>query len=211
MLQYSLFSYKIYMLFFICQQWALFQVDAYVLPSGEVELNPSEKIISEYISKITDYWDYLVRLFHNFLTEESLQIFVQPTIMGKQVEWSAGESPNLYFLMNQDKKMLEDIAYIPEAIKAAYQSVATFLLRMKSFMNDFKEAHEMDVTQIKMERSVDAFKTLCDKLNKQMELIEEVVSFQPLGIIFLNLTPFQELFRPQPRRLFDVVMNTTPE
>ncbi|CAG5008078.1 unnamed protein product [Parnassius apollo] len=192
-------------------EWALFQVDAYVLPNGEVELNPSEKVISGYIEKITSYWDEHVRTFHNFLNDESLQIFVQPTIMGKQVEWSAGTSPNLYFLMNQDKKMLEDITYIPNAIKQAFECTALFLQRMDSFMMDFKEANEMDVEQIKNERDVVAFKMLCDKLVKQMDSIEDVVSYQPLGIVFLNLSPFQELYRPQPRRLFDVVQNTTPD
>ncbi|XP_045541953.1 dynein axonemal heavy chain 6 [Papilio machaon] len=194
----------------ICK-WALFQVDAYVLPSGEVELNPSEKIISEYISKVTEYWDEVVRTFHNFLNDDDLQMFVQPTIMGKQVEWSAGVSPNLYFLMNQDKKMLEDITYIPTAIKEAFGVVDVFLNRMKTFMVEFKAAHEMDLNLIRDERDVNAFKLLCDKLVKQMETIEDVVSYQPLGIIFLNLCPFQELFRPQPRRLFDVVLNTTPD
>ncbi|RVE44268.1 hypothetical protein evm_011063 [Chilo suppressalis] len=192
-------------------KWALFQVDAYVLQNGEVELNPSQKVISSYLEKITNYWDEYVRTFHNFLNEESLQIFVQPTIMGKQVEWSAGVTPNLYFLMNQDKTMLDDIAFIPHSVNFAYECVWTFLQRMQGFMENFKEAHEMDVDLIKAERDVAEFRKLCDKFNKQMESIEDVVSYQPLGLLFLCLCPFQELFRPQPRRLFDVVLNVTPD
>lgn len=164
-----------------------------------------------YLEKITSYWDEYVRTFHNYLNEETLQIFVQPTVMGKQVEWSAGVAPNLYFLMNQDKTMLADIAYIPQCLNDAYDSVWVFLRRMNGFMDNFKEAHDMDTNIIKQERDVNVFRKLCDKLNKQMESIEEVVSYQPLGLIFLCLCPFQELFRPQPRRLFDVVLNTTPE
>ncbi|XP_028179118.1 dynein heavy chain 6, axonemal [Ostrinia furnacalis] len=192
-------------------KWALFQVDAYVLPNGQVELNPSQKIIMTYLEKITSYWDQYVRTFHNFLNEETLQIFVQPSIMGKQVEWSAGVAPNLYFLMNQDKTMLADIAFIPSSLNNAYDCVWVFLQRMKGFMDNFREAHDMDINIIKQERDTNEFRKLCDKLNKQMESIEEVVSYQPLGLIFLCLCPFQELFRPQPRRLFDVVLNTTPD
>lgn len=192
-------------------QWALFQVDAYVVPSGEVELNPSQKIITTYLERITSYWDEYVRTFHNFLNEETLQVIVQPSIMGKQVEWSAGVAPNLYFLMNQDKVMMADIAFIPYSINYAYECVWTFLRRMKGFMDNFKEAHDMDINIIKAERDQNEFRKLCDKLNKQMEAIEDVVSYQPLGLIFLCLCPFQELFRPQPRRLFEVVVNTTPE
>lgn len=181
------------------------------MPSGDTELNPSEDIIATYMEKITNYWDEYVRTFHNYLNDETLQIFVQPTIMGKQVEWSAGESPNLYFLMNQDKDMLDDIAFIPFAHRNAYECVAIFLQRMQKFMDDFKDACEMDIDLIRQERDVAEFRKLCDKLMKQMESIEEVVSYQPLGILFLNLTPFQELFRPQPRRLFEVIVNITPE
>ncbi|VVC96959.1 unnamed protein product, partial [Leptidea sinapis] len=194
----------------VCK-WALFQVDVYVMPSGEVNLSPSEKIISSYIELITSYWDEYVRTFHNFLNEESLQIFVQPTIMGKQVEWSAGESPNLYFLMNQDKKMLDDIRFIPESVARAFECVRIFLKRFDHFMDHFKEAHEMDVNIIREERDVHAFRLLCEKFVKQIEQIEDVVSYQPLGLIFLCLSPFQELFRPQPRRLFEVVHATTPD
>lgn len=192
-------------------QWALFQVDAYVLPSGEIALNPSEKIVSSYLEKITNYWEEYVRTFHNFLNEKTLTIFVQPTIMGKQVDWSAGVSPNLYFLMNQDKKMLENIAFIPYSIKYAYECVWLFLNRMQSFTDNFKEAHEMDINIIKNERDVSMFRKLCEKFVKQMESIEDVVSYQPLGLIFLCLCPFQEVFRPQPKRLFDVVVTVTPE
>ncbi|XP_026758308.2 dynein axonemal heavy chain 6 [Galleria mellonella] len=191
-------------------KWALFQVDAYIQPNGQVELNPSEKVISSYVEKVTNYWDEYVRTFHNFLNEDSLQIFVQPTIMGKQVEWSAGVSPNLYFLMNQDKNMLADIAFIPFSIKNAYDSVWIFLQRMQGFMDNFREAHEMDINIIKQERDVNEFRKLCDRFNKQMESIEDVVSYQPLGLLFLCLCPFQELFRPQPKRLFDVVAVITP-
>lgn len=192
-------------------QWALFQVDAYVRPDGYIELNPSEHIVTTYIDRITSYWDEYVRTFHNFLNDESLKIFVQPTIMGKQVEWSAGVSPNLYFLMNQDKKMLDDIRFIPFAIKNGYDCVWLFLERMKSFVRNFKEAHDMDIELIRNERDVNEFRRLCDKLVKEMEAIEDVVSYQPLGVLFLCLSPFQELFRPQPRRLFDVILTTTPE
>ncbi|CAH2210825.1 jg216, partial [Pararge aegeria aegeria] len=191
--------------------WALFQVDAYVLPTGEVELKPSENIICSYMQKITDYWDEYVRNFHNYLNDETLQIFVQPTIMGKQMEWTAGESPNLYFLMNQDKSLLNDIQLISLVNHDAYDKVWIFLGRMKRFMDNFREAHEIDVNIIKNERDVNAFRKLCTELAKQMDEIEEVVSFQPLGLIFLNLCPFQELFRPQPRKLFEVVNSTTPE
>ncbi|CAH4038360.1 unnamed protein product [Pieris brassicae] len=192
-------------------KWALFQVDAYVMPSGKIELNPSEKIISSYMEKITDYWEEYVRTFHNFLNEETLQIFVQPTIMGKQVEWSAGQSPNLYFLMHQDKKMLADLNFIPQCIRDGFEAVWIFLRRMNKFMNSFREANEIDVNIIRQERNVEVFKKWCDKFVKQIEEIEEVVSYQPLGLIFLCLCPFQELFRPQPRRLFDVVQTTTPD
>ncbi|XP_021206053.2 dynein axonemal heavy chain 6 isoform X1 [Bombyx mori] len=192
-------------------KWALFQVDAYVRPNGAVELNPSQEIISSYLEKITSYWDEHVRKFRQFLTEETLQMIVQPTIMGKQVEWSAGMSPNLYFLMNQDKKMLDDITFIPTSIKNAYECVWLFLNRMQAFMDSFKEAHEMDVNIIKQERDLNEFRKLCEKFVKQMEAIEDVVSYQPLGLIFLCLSPFQELFRPQPKRLFDVVLNVTPD
>ncbi|XP_047524724.1 dynein axonemal heavy chain 6 [Pieris napi] len=192
-------------------KWALFQVDAYVKPSGKIELNPSEKVISSYMEKITDYWEEYVRTFHNFLNEETLQIFVQPTIMGKQVEWSAGQSPNLYFLMHQDKKMLADLNFIPQCIRDGFDAVWIFLKRMNKFMNSFREANEIDVNIIRQERNVEVFKKLCDKFVKQMEEIEDVVSYQPLGLIFLCLCPFQELFRPQPRRLFDVVQTTTPD
>ncbi|XP_049884905.1 dynein axonemal heavy chain 6 [Pectinophora gossypiella] len=192
-------------------KWALFQVDAYVLPSGEVELNPSGEIISTYMEKMTTYWDEYVRNFQNFLNEETLQIFVQPTIMGKLVEWSAGESPNLYFLMNQDKQMLDDIEFIPYAHSHGYECVWMFLTRMQCFMDHYREAHEIDVEDIKKERDVNEFKKLCEKLMKQIAVIEEVIPYQPLGLIFLSLCPFQELFRPQPRRLFEVVVNVTPE
>lgn len=186
-------------------------MDAYVLPSGETQLNPSEDIIYSYMTKITDYWDEYVRNFHNYLNDETLQIFVQPTVMGKQMEWTAGESPNLYFLMNQDKAMLSDIQFIGRVPHEAYDNVWLFLRRMKRFMDNFKEAHEIDLNIIRNERDVNEFRKLCNGLVKQMEEIEDVVSYQPLGLIFLNLTPFQELFRPQPRKLFEVVNSTTPE
>lgn len=176
-----------------------------------MELNPSEKIITTYIEKITGYWEEYVRTFHNYLNDDTLQIFVQPTIMGKLVDWSAGVSPNLYFLMNQDKEMLDDIAYIPYAIKFGYESVWKFLNRFRNYRENYRESCEMDINVIKNERDVMKFKQMCDKFVKQMESIEEVVSYQPLGLIFLCLSPFQELFRPQPRKLFDVVANTTPE
>lgn len=186
-------------------------MDAYVLPNGEVELNPSQKIISSYMENVTAYWDEYVRAFHNYLNDETLQVFVQPTIMGKKVDWSAGASPNLYFLMNQDKTMLDNIAFIPKSIEIGYESVWMFLNRMKDFMDNFKEACDIDINIIKEERDYVVFKMLCEKFVKQMEEIEEVVSYQPLGLVFLCLSPFQELFRPQPRRLFDVILNTTPE
>lgn len=182
-----------------------------MLPSGEIDLNPSEKILSGYLEKITDYWDEHVRKFHNFLNEDSLQMFVQPTVMGKQVEWSAGVSPNLYFLMNQDKDMLDDIAFIPSSFKHAFECVWKFLKRMEGFMDNYRDAHEMDTNIIKNERELEAFRKLAEKLVRQMESIEEVVSYQPLGLIFLCLCPFQELFRPQPKRIFDVITTTTPE
>ncbi|XP_022832877.1 dynein heavy chain 6, axonemal [Spodoptera litura] len=192
-------------------KWALFQVDAYILPSGEMELNPSEKVISTYIEKITGYWEEYVRTFHNFLNDETLQIFVQPTIMGKLVDWSAGVSPNLYFLMNQDKPMLDDIAYIPHSITYAYEVVWTFLARYQAYRDDYRESCAMDLDLIKEERDVLKFKTMCDRFVQQMESVENVLCYQPLGLLFLCLTPFQELFRPQPRKLFDVVANVTPE
>lgn len=186
-------------------------MDAYVLPNGDVSLNPSEKLVSEYFEKITSYWEEYVRTFQNYLHDETLQIFVQPTIMGKQVDWSAGSSPSLYFLMNQDNSMLEDIEFIPYAVKHAYECVWTFLNRMQYFMDGFREAVEMDVDLIRNERDVAVFRKLADRFNKQIEDIEEVVSYQPLGMIFLCLLPFQELFRPQPRKLLDVIVSTTPE
>ncbi|XP_052746778.1 dynein axonemal heavy chain 6 [Bicyclus anynana] len=192
-------------------KWALFQVDTYVLPSGEALLNPSEKVITSYMQKITDYWDEYVRTFHNYLNDETLQIFVQPTVMGKQMDWTAGESPNLYFLMNQDKTLLSDIQLISQVPHDAFDKVWIFLGRMKRFVNNFREAHVMDLNIIKNERDINAFRRLCTELVKQMDEIEEVVNFQPLGLIFLNLSPFQELFRPQPRKLFEVVNSTTPE
>ncbi|KAG7313008.1 hypothetical protein JYU34_000085 [Plutella xylostella] len=192
-------------------QWALFQVDAYVLPTGEVELNPSEKVISEYMDKITSYWDEFVRTFRNYLNDEGLQIFVQPTIMGKQVDWSAGVAPNLYFLMQQDKQLLDDIEFIPLSIKLAYESVGVFLGRMQGFMENFRDAHEKDVEEIRRERDLAVFRALAEQYIRQMDQIEELVSYQPLGLLFLSLAPFQELFRPQPRRLLDVITNVTPE
>lgn len=189
----------------------MFQLDAYVLPSGEIDLNPNQEVITTYMEKITNYWAEYVRKFHNFLNEDSLQIFVQPTVMGKMVEWSAGESPNLYFLMNQDKTMLDDIAFIPYSHAYGYECVWLFLERMGSFMDAYREACEMDLEIIRQERDVNEFRKLCNKLNAQMDAIEEVVTFQPLGLMFLNLSPFQELFRPMPRKLFDVVVTVTPE
>lgn len=174
-------------------------------------LNPSEKVISSYLEKITNYWEEYVRTFHNFLNDETLQIFVQPTIMGKPVDWSAGVSPNLYFLMNQDKQMLDDIVYIPYAIKFGYESVRRFLHRYQDFADNFRDSCAMDINLIKDERDVLAFKRMCETFVKQMESIEEVVSYQPLGLMFLCLSPFQEIFRPQPRKLFDVVASVTPE
>lgn len=195
----------------LISQWALFQVDAYILPSGEMELNPSEKVISTYIEKITGYWEEYVRTFHNFLNDETLQIFVQPTIMGKLVDWSAGVSPNLYFLMNQDKTMLDDIAFIPYSITHAYEAVWTFLKRYQTFRDDYRESCAMDLNIIKEERDVQKFKIMCDRFVHQMETVESVLCYHPLGLLFLCLSPFQELFRPQPRKLFDVVANVTPE
>lgn len=192
-------------------QWALFQVDAYIQADGTVELKPSEDIISCYMEKIANYWQENVRSFHNFLNDDTLQMFVQPTIMGKQVEWSAGVSPNLYFLMNQDKAMLDDIAYIPHSVKYGFECVKKFLRRMHGFMDNYREACAMDVNIIKAERDTNEFKRLCEHFNKQMTSIEEVVTYQPLGMLFLCLSPFQELFRPQPKKLFDVVATVTPE
>ncbi|PZC80020.1 hypothetical protein B5X24_HaOG215489 [Helicoverpa armigera] len=192
-------------------KWALFQVDAYIKTSGEMELNPSEKVILTYFEKITNYWEEYVRTFHNFLNDDTLQIFVQPTIMGKQVDWSAGLSPNLYFLMNQDKDMLADIAYIPYSVKFAYESVWTFLERFKNFKDNFRDSCAMDINVIKEERDVFKFRKMCDTFVKQMESVENILPYQPLGMLFLCLSPFVELFRPQPRKLFDVVANTTPE
>ncbi|XP_026730807.1 dynein heavy chain 6, axonemal [Trichoplusia ni] len=192
-------------------KWPLFQVDVYVKVSGQMTLNPSEKVISSYLEKITNYWEEYVRTFHNFLNDETLQIFVQPTIMGKPVDWSAGVSPNLYFLMNQDKQMLDDIVYIPYAIKFGYESVRRFLHRYQDFADNFRDSCAMDINLIKDERDVIAFKKMCETFVKQMESIEEVVSYQPLGLMFLCLSPFQEIFRPQPRKLFDVVASVTPE
>ncbi|CAH0703556.1 unnamed protein product [Spodoptera exigua] len=192
-------------------KWALFQVDAYILPSGEMELNPSEKVVTTYIEKITSYWEEYVRTFHNFLNDETLQIFVQPTIMGKPVDWSAGVSPNLYFLMNQDKDMLDDLAYIPYAIKYAYEVVWIFLARFQPYKDDYSKSCAIDINIIKQETDVFKFKEMCNEFVKQMESIENVLCYQPLGLLFLCLSPFQELFRPQPRKLFDVVALTTPE
>lgn len=181
------------------------------MTSGEIELNPSEKIMFNYLDKITSYWDEYVRKFHNFLNEDTLQIFVQPTIMGKEVEWSAGQSPNLYFLMNQDKKMLDDIAFIPHSIKNGFQCVLLFLERMRFFMNNFKDGHETDIEAMKRIRDVNVFRKLADKFVKQLEAIEDVVSYQPLGLIFLCISPFQEQFRPMPKKLLDVIITVTPE
>ncbi|KAJ8737519.1 hypothetical protein PYW08_000114 [Mythimna loreyi] len=192
-------------------KWALFQVDAYIIASGDMVLNPSEEVVTSHFMKIVGYWEEYVRTFHNFLHDETLQIFVQPTIMGKLVEWSAGQSPNLYFLMNQDTKMLEDIAYIPYSIKFAYDSLWKFLHRFQSFRDNFRDSCSMDINLIKNERDVLKFRQLCEKFVKQMESIEEIVSYQPLGLLFLCLLPFQELFRPMPRKLFDVVANVTPD
>lgn len=163
------------------------------------------------MEKITNYWDEYVRTFHNFLNEETLQIFVQPTVMGKQMDWSAGQSPNLYFLMNQDKAMISDIQFIPDSLHQSFENVWTFLQRMNTFVQNFKDACDMDTNLIKNERDVNEFRKLCTELVRQMDEIEEVVSYQPLGLLFLNICPFQELFRPQPRRIFDVVNNVTPE
>ncbi|CAB3225668.1 unnamed protein product [Arctia plantaginis] len=192
-------------------KWALFQVDAYIRANGSVELIPSEAIISSYMEKIANYWQEYVRSFHNFLNDDTLQIFVQPTIMGRQVEWSAGVSPNLYFLMNQDKAMLDDIAYIPHSVKYGFECVRKFLRRMRGFMDNYRDACAMDINIIKAERDTNEFKRLCEHFNKQMISIEEVVTYQPLGMLFLCLSPFQELFRPQPRKLFDVVASVTPD
>lgn len=185
-------------------------MDAYIVESGEMVLNPSEAVISSHLEKIVAYWEEYVRKFHNFLNDETLQIFVQPTIMGKVVEWSAGQAPNLYFLMNQDLKMLEDIEFIPYSIKFGYESVWKFLRRFQAFRDNFRDSCAMDINIIKNERDVLQFRQLCDRFVKQMESIEEIVSYQPLGLMFLCLLPFQELFRPLPRRLFDVVANVTP-
>lgn len=192
-------------------QWALFQVDVYIAESGEMILNPGEEVLTSHFMKIVEYWEEYVRSFHNFLHDETLQIFVQPTIMGKPVEWSAGEAPNLYFLMNQDVKMLDDIAYIPYSIKFGYESVWKFLQRFQRFRNDFSECCAMDINLIKNERDVVKFRHLCGKFVEQMESIEGIVSYQPVGLLFLCLLPFQELFRPLPRKLFDVIANVTPE
>lgn len=192
-------------------QWALLQVDAYILESGNMILNPSQDVVTSHMEKIIAYWEEYVRTFHNFLNEESLQIFVQPTIMGKQVEWSAGQAPNLYFLMNQDLKMLDDIEFIPYAIKFGYESVWKFLERFQPFRENFRDSCAMDINVIKNERDVFVLRSLCDKFVKQMESIEDIVSYQPMGLLFLCLLPFQELFRPQPRKLFDIIANVTPE
>ncbi|KAJ8737210.1 hypothetical protein PYW07_000481 [Mythimna separata] len=192
-------------------RWALFQVDAHIVESGELLLTPSEEVLTSHFMKIVAYWEEYVRTFHNFLHDESLQIFVQPTIMGKLVEWSAGQSPNLYFLMNQDTEMLDNIAYIPYAIKFAYDSMWKYLRRFQSFRENFREACAMDINLIKNERDVFKFRELCDRFVKQMEAVEEIVSYQPVGLLFLCLLPFQEIFRPLPRKLFDVVANVTPD
>lgn len=82
---------------------------------------------------------------------------------------------------------------------------------MHGFMDNYREACAMDVNIIKAERDTNEFKRLCEHFNKQMTSIEEVVTYQPLGMLFLCLSPFQELFRPQPKKLFDVVATVTPE
>lgn len=138
-------------------------------------------------------------------------MFVQPTIMGKEVEWSAGVAPNLYFLMNQDKKLLEDIAFIPHCVRFGYECVSMFLQRMKFFVDNFKEGHETDIEEMKNIRDVNVFRKLCDKFVKQLDAIDDVVSYQPLGLLFLCLLPFQEQFMPMPKKLLDVIVCVTPE
>lgn len=131
-------------------------------------------------------------------------------INGKYEDRLCGYGPMLEFYLSRDVKLLALHEDIFTNINDAYHAVDVYVHRFEKIRHDYAEDAALHENVIEEERGLLTFRTWCSRYHDELDLIEEIIENQPLGLFLLHLDKLKASITPEPIRLLEIIKRVMP-
>ncbi|RZC39366.1 dynein heavy chain 6, axonemal, partial [Asbolus verrucosus] len=190
-------------------QLPLFIVNV-ILDSEKLSLDPSLQVTLDIFNQIMDLWREHCKTIKSFVADEVYRPFTHPIINGKEEPRICGYGPTLTFYLDEDRHLAAEKNEIITYFTVNYELAHLYVDRFDFIREFFAEDELVKEDQIKEERDIETFRNMCNRYQKEIDIIDDVILSQALGILNLQLKDFKDASKPEPERLTNALTNILP-
>nr|XP_033183004.1 dynein heavy chain 6, axonemal [Bombus vancouverensis nearcticus] len=185
-------------------------VDLLILPTSEIIMDPSESILLFVIRTIQTMWEENLYAIKPLLSDPFFHSFTRPMINHKIEERICGYPPEIQKVLEQDPITLAFKTELKEIFEKNLTAIKRYCQRFNQIKQFYYEDMTFDEDIIRDNRDVKLFREWSIRYKKEVDLINNVVDFQPFGLFFIQLERFKGAAETAPRGKLSVIEAVMP-
>ncbi|XP_076248728.1 dynein heavy chain at 16F [Calliopsis andreniformis] len=191
-------------------QFPYFLVDLIILPSSEIMMDPTEEIFRFVIQTIQIMWEENLFAIKPLLSDPYFYSFTRPMINHKIEGHISGNPPDIQDILKQDPKLKALKFELVEILDKNFDAIKRYCRRFDGIKQFFYEDVTFDEDIIRDNRDCKLFREWSIRYRQELELIDKVINFQPLGIFLIQLERFKSAAEVAPRGKIGVIEAVLP-
>ncbi|XP_076764569.1 dynein heavy chain at 16F [Xylocopa sonorina] len=191
-------------------QLPYFVVDLLILPSSEIVTDPSVSIFRFVIRTIQQMWEENLYAIKPLLSDPFFHSFTRPMINHKIEDRVCGNPPEVQDILKQDPITYAFKAELEDILEKNFDCMKRYCQRFNEIQQFYHEDMIFDENIIRDNRDCKLFRQWSIRYKKELDLINTIIDFQPLGLFFIQVERFKNAAEIAPRGKLGVIEAVMP-
>ncbi|CAL7933549.1 unnamed protein product [Xylocopa violacea] len=191
-------------------QLPYFVVDLLILPSSEIVADPSVNIFRFVIKTIQQMWEENIYAIKPLLSDPFFHSFTRPMINHKIEDRICGNPPEVQDILKQDPISYALKAELEDILERNFDAMKRYCQRFNEIKQFYHEDMSFDENIIRDNRDCKLFREWSIRYKKELDLINTIIDFQPLGLFFIQVERFKNAAAIAPRGKLGVIEAVMP-
>ncbi|XP_076676367.1 dynein heavy chain at 16F [Andrena cerasifolii] len=187
-----------------------FIVDLVILQSADIVLDPTVDILRFILKTIQIMWEENLFVIKPLLSDPFFHSFTRPMINHKIEDRISGNPPEIQQVLRQDSLLEALKEELQEVLNKNFNAAARYVRRFEEIRQFYYEDLMFDENIIRDNRDLKLFREWSTRYRRELDLIDKVYNFQPLGIFLVQLERFKTAAEIAPRGKIGVIEAVMP-
>ncbi|XP_047348170.1 dynein axonemal heavy chain 6 [Vespa velutina] len=173
-------------------QGPYFIIDLLISVKKGIHMNPSENKFQDAFKTLEKTWEENLHAIKPLLSDPFFYTFTRPVINRKIEKKICGEPPEILTVLSMDPSLKTLKAELTTILNDNIDSVKRYWKRFQIIYDFYLEDMEFEENIIRDNIECRLFRKWCIRYQNELNIIDKIVDYQPLGIFYIQLQNFKK-------------------